>query len=75
MQPSDTEVTAVLSLGRAWDVEEADQLVFAWHSLTGAVEQAVVPRVLVGGHNEIGDGVSEFGGCQSVSNGATFGLI
>ena len=32
IKPGDSPATVVLNLGKAWDVQDADQLVFAWRS-------------------------------------------
>jgi len=58
--PGDTPVTVTLSLGKNWDVQEADQLLFAWRVLQGDVQGPPAPRVTVWARNEIGEGFSRY---------------
>ena len=58
--PGSKPATVTLSLGKAWDLEEADQLLFAWISMNGDVQADSYPQVTVWARNEIGEGFSRY---------------
>ncbi|MAE67379.1 MAG: hypothetical protein CMJ18_24225 [Phycisphaeraceae bacterium] len=59
-QPGESPITFSLSLGRPWDLRDADQLVFAWRILDGSFDARELPHVNVWAKNEIGEGFSRY---------------
>ena len=57
VQPSVEPATISLGLGKAWDLSECDQLVFAWRGGAG-LAAGECPQITVWAKNEIGEGRS-----------------
>ena len=60
VKPGGNPATVTLDMGAAWDVRDADQLVFAWRVMTGSLPSA--PTITLWAKNEIGEGYSRYRG-------------